>query len=163
MWLLAFVFALTTAAPGADDLLVLAQVLRDRSADDQARQQAASSLGCVGGDQAVRHLQAALRDASPTIRPDIARALGNTRSRLAVPVLIDMFRDDSARDDVCDALRTLTHRTWCDGGDDDVALRRAWRRWWSQMKPRVEIFGPESRCDSRESKREAAAIARLDI
>jgi hypothetical protein len=63
-----------------------------------------------------------------------------------------MFRDDPARDEVCDALVTLTHRTWCDGGDDDAALRRAWRRWWSQMKGQVEIFAPEGGCESRESR-----------
>ena len=149
MWLLAATFVLSTARPETDNLLVLAEVLRDRSAAEAARQQAANSLGCAGGDEAVRHLQAALRDAAPTTRASIAQALGNTRSRLAVPVLIDMFRNDPARDEVCDALVTLTHRTWCDGGDDDATLRRAWRRWWSQMKGGVEIFAPEGGCNSR--------------
>jgi len=143
MWLLAFAFVViqhSTADPAR-----LAQALRDRSTDDRARQQAALDLGCIGGDRAVRYLEASLRDARPDTRASIATALGNTRSRLAVPVLISMFADDPARDEVCDALVTLTHRTWCDGGDDDDAsLRRAWRRWWSQMKSTVEIYGSDT-------------------
>jgi HEAT repeat protein len=111
MWLLAFAF-----------------VVIQHSTAEQARQRAALDLGCIGGDRAVRRLEAALRDAGPDTRGSIATALGNTRSRLAVPVLISMFADDPARDEVCDALVNLTHRTWCDGGDDDDAsLRRAWR------------------------------------
>jgi HEAT repeats len=142
MWMLAFAFALFQHSTANPELL--AQMLRDRSIDDQTRQQAALDLGCIGGDRSVRHLETALGESSPATRASIARALGNTRSRLAVPVLIGMFGDDSARNEVCDALVTLTRRTWCDGGDDDVALRRAWRRWWSQMKASVEIYGPDT-------------------
>lgn len=146
MWALAFAFAVIQHSTADPELL--AQALRDRSTDEQTRQQAALDLGCIGGDRAVRHLEAALRDAGADTRPAIAIALGHTRSRLAVPVLIGMFGDDPARDEVCDALVTLTHRTWCDGGDDDDgSLRRAWRRWWSQMKSRVEIHGPDT-CDT---------------
>jgi hypothetical protein len=161
MWLLAFELALLSVAPAfpqvpeirvESDAGRLARIVRDPLTDEQAKQDAALSLGCLGGDQAVRFLDGSLQDASPTLRPRIARALGHTRSRLAVPVLIGMFRDDSARDDVCDALMTLTHRAWCDGGDDDVALRRAWRRWWSQMKSRVEIYGSDSCGQTREQE-----------
>ena len=132
------------ATANGDSAACLVGVLRDRSTDEEARATAALRLGCLGGDDAVRQLEGALREATPATRSHIARALGNTRSRLAVPVLISMFRDDPARDDVCDALITLTHRTWCDGGDDDVALRTAWRRWWTQMKSRVEIYKSDS-------------------
>jgi HEAT repeat protein len=145
MWALAFAFVVIQHSTTDPELL--AQVLRDRSADEQTKQQAALDLGCLGGDRAVRYLETALRGAGPDTRASIALALGNTRSRLAVPVLITMFADDSAREEVCDALVTLTHRTWCDGGDDDAALRRAWRRWWSQMKSSVEIHGPD-RCEA---------------
>jgi hypothetical protein len=142
MWALAFAFVVIQHSTADPELLV--QTLRDSSADEQTKQQAALDLGCIGGDRAVRYLESALRGAAPDTRASIALALGNTRSRLAVPVLITMFADDSARDEVCDALVTLTHRTWCDGGDDDAALRRAWRRWWSQMKSSVEIHGPDT-------------------
>jgi hypothetical protein len=142
VWALAFAFLVIQHSTADPELLV--QTLRDRSADEQTKQQAALDLGCIGGDRAVRYLETALRGAGPDTRASIALALGNTRSRLAVSVLITMFADDSARDEVCDALVTLTHRTWCDGGDDDAALRRAWRRWWSQMKSSVEIHGPET-------------------
>jgi len=148
MVLLAFAFALLLAPPaasqGPEAMTALAEALRDPSTGEETKENAALKLGCAGGDDVVRHLEAALRDASSATRSHIARALGNTRSRLAVPVLIAMFRDDSARDDVCEALATLTHRTWCDGGDDDVALRKAWRRWWSQMKSGVELYESES-------------------
>jgi HEAT repeats len=172
MWLLAFAFVIAVAAPAVaqqvdvasslaqscssaangDNAECLLAMLRDRSGDEDEKQEAAHRLGCLGGDQAVRQLEGALRDASPTTRQSIARALGDTRSRLAVPVLIAMFRSDSARDEVCDALITLTHRTWCDGGDDDVALRRAWRRWWSQMKSHVEIYQSDSCRDTGEHR-----------
>jgi HEAT repeats len=142
MWALAFAFVVIQHSTADPELLV--QTLRDRSADEQTKQQAALDLGCIGGDRAVRYLESALRGAAPDTRASIALALGNTRSRLAVPVLITMFADDSARDEVCDALVTLTHRTRCDGGDDDAARRRAWRRWWSQMKSSVEIHGPDT-------------------
>src|SRR5262245_9107388 len=155
MWLLVFAFVIQGGPPGSsqrqDAAAIFAQVLRDRTIDETAKQDAAMRLGCHGGDQSVRYLDGALRDASPETRQNIARALGRTRSRLAVPVLIGMFRDDSARDEVCDALVTLTHRAWCDGGDDDVALRKAWRRWWSQMKSRVEIYGSET-CEGDSSQ-----------
>src|SRR5262245_41985363 len=150
MWALAFVLLVVQHSTADPDLL--AQVLRDRSADELAKQKAALDLGCIGGDPAVRYLEAGLRDALPDTRAAIAIALGNTRSRLAVPVLIGMFGDDSARDEVCDALVTLTHRTWCDGRDDDVALRKAWRRWWSQMKSRVEIYESDSCRDTSEHR-----------
>jgi hypothetical protein len=153
MWLLAFASVIVAVAPAlsqrSDAVESMAQLLRDRSTAEGEKQEAAHSLGCHGGDQAVRYLEGALPDASPATRPAIARALGNSRSRLAVPVLIGMFRDDAARDEVCDALVTLTHRTWCDGGDDDVALRKAWRRWWTQMKSRVEIYGSDT-CNAHE-------------
>lgn len=153
MWLLAFAFVLLAATPalcqGSDTPESMVQLLRDPSTAEAEKQDAARSLGCLGGDQAVRYLEGALAEVTLTTRPAIARALGSTRSRLAVPVLIGMFRDDSARDEVCDALVTLTHRTWCDGGDDDVALRKAWRRWWSQMKSRVEIYGSDT-CNTHE-------------
>jgi len=142
LWVPVLAFALTLQT--AADPESLSRVLRDHAADEHTKRQAALDLGCIGGDRIVRYLETALREAPPEMRPSIAMALGNTRSRLAVPVLIRMFGDDSARDEVCDALFTLTHRTWCDGADDDAALRKTWRRWWSQMKSRVEIHGAET-------------------
>jgi len=156
MWLLVLAFVIQNGPPASSQrqeaAAVFAQVPRDRAIDDATKQDSTTSLGCDGGDQSVRYLEGALRDASPEKRQSIARALGHTRSRLAVPVLIGMFRDDSARDEVCDALLTLTHRTWCDVGDDDVALRKAWRRWWSQMKSRVEIYESDSCRDTSEHR-----------
>lgn len=134
----------------ADDADFLAGVLLDRETDEETKHYAALGLGHIGGDRAVKYLERALEDASPDTRRYIARALGNTRSRMAVPVLIEMFVDSPARNEVCNALVTLTRRTWCDGTGDDRALQTVWRRWWAQTKSRVEIYGPDNCADVRE-------------
>ncbi|HEY7287823.1 MAG TPA: HEAT repeat domain-containing protein [Vicinamibacterales bacterium] len=126
-----------------DDADFLANLLRDETMDQTARRYAAIGLGHIGGDASVRHLQRALDTVPPEIRPAIATALGNTRSRLAVPVLIGMFGNNPSRNDVCSALRTLTHRHWCDGtADDPAATRRQWLRTWNEGGSKTPIFGP---------------------
>jgi hypothetical protein len=91
----------------------------------------------------VRHLERALDTVPAEVRPSVATALGNTRSRLAVPVLIGMFGNNPSRNDVCGALRTLTHRDWCDGtADDPAAKRRRWLRTWNENGSKTPIFGP---------------------
>jgi hypothetical protein len=117
------VLALARAAD-RDDAAFFATVLQDGSVDQTSRRYAALALGHAGGDQAVQHLERALSAAPSEIRPSIATALGNTRSRAAVPVLIGMLGNNPARSEVCGALRTLTHRTWCDGTADDLAAKR---------------------------------------
>jgi hypothetical protein len=53
--------------------------------------------------------------------------------RAAVPVLIGIFGNTPARNDVCGALRTLTHQAWCDdAADDPAATRRQWLRRWNE-------------------------------
>jgi hypothetical protein len=120
-------------------------VLRDASVDQGSRRYAALGLGHIGGDQAVHHLERGLPAAPSEIRPSIATALGNTRSRAAVPVLISMFGDNPAWGDVCRALMTLTHRQWCDGTADDPAAKRGqWLRWWNENGPKASLFGPDN-------------------
>lgn len=113
-----------------DDADLFATVLQDGTVDQTSRRYAALALGYIGGDQAVQYLERALPAAPSEIRPSIATALGNTRSRAAVPVL---FGNTPARNDVCGALRTLTHQAWCDGtADDPAAKRRQWLRRWNE-------------------------------
>lgn len=127
-----------------DDADFLARVVQDQTMDATSRRYAALGLGRIGGDRAVRYLEHALAAASPEIRPSLATALGNTRSRAAVPLLIGMFGNSPARNAVCSALRTLTHRSWCDGtADDPAAKRRQWRRWWEANRSKTPIFGPD--------------------
>ena len=113
--------------------------------DQTSRRYAALGLGHIGGDRAVEHLERALVAASAEVRPSIATALGNTRARAAVPVLIGMFGNNPSRNDVCGALNTLTHRAWCGGtADDPVATRRQWLRWWRENGTTASIFGPDN-------------------
>ena len=58
-----------------------------------------------------------------------------------MPVLIGMFGNNPSRNEVGGALKTLTHRDWCDGtADDPAAKRRQWLRTWNET--RTPIFGP---------------------
>jgi hypothetical protein len=127
-----------------DDTDLFATVLQDGTVDQTSRRYAALALGHIGGDQAVHHLERALPGAPSEVRHSIATALGNTRSRAAVPVLIGMFGNDPARNAVCGALRTLTHQAWCGGtADDPAATRRQWLRSWNENGPNASIFGPD--------------------
>ena len=122
-----------------------AEVLTDATADLQSMRYAAVGLGHVGGDQAALHLERVLPTAPPELRPTIATALGNTRSRLAVPVLISMYGNNSARNEVCSGLKTLTHLSWCAGvADDPAASRRQWLRRWNETGSTARIFGPDN-------------------
>ena len=106
---------------------------------------AALGLGHVGGDQAALHLERLLPTAPAELRPTIATALGNSRSRLAVPVLISMYGNNPAQNEVCSGLKTLTHRSWCAGvADDPVASRRQWLRTWNETGSTAQIFGPDN-------------------
>ena len=126
------------------DAAFLGSVLQDETVDPTTRRYAALGLGYIGGDEAVPYLEAAFPAASLEIRSSIATALGNTRSRAAVPVLIGMFGNNPSREHVCGALRTLTHQTWCDGtADDPVAKRRHWLRRWNQTRSTAAMFGTD--------------------
>ena len=128
-----------------DDGEFFATVLEDGTADPVSRRYAALGLGRIGGDRAARALERALSAASPEVLRSIATALGNTRSRAAVPVLIGMFGNNPANNEVCGALTTLTHRAWCDGTADDPAAKRTrWMRWWRQTGSKTSIYGPDA-------------------
>jgi HEAT repeat protein len=128
-----------------DDADFFATVLEDRTADPLSRRYGALGLGRIGGDRAVRALERASSAAPAGVRPSIATALGNTRSHAAVPVLISMFGETPAQNEVCGALVTLTHRAWCDGTADNPAAKRTrWRRWWKQIGSKTSIYGPDN-------------------
>jgi hypothetical protein len=101
----------------------------------------------VGTRSARSSLRRLLESVVPAeIRSSIATSLGNTRSRVAVPILIGIFGNNPVGNDVCGALRTLTHRSWCDGsGGDPAAIRRKWLRWWDENQHTVTIYGSD-RC-----------------
>lgn len=117
---------------------------RSTDIDDQIREWAALGLGQIGGDAAVRALAAGIATSSGRVRQTAVAALGNTKSRSAVPLLIRLYGDGDnlVRNDVCGALVELTHREWCDGSGISVALQQAqWLRWWKANAPRTALYG----------------------
>ena len=125
-----------------DDADFMAGVLQDTAFDEESRRLAAFGLGYIGGERAVRHLEAALGSARERLLETIVIALGNTRSRAAVPVIIGAYGHNPARNGVCGAMKTLTHQDWCDGSDTDpAAVRRQWLRRWNEGGARTPIFG----------------------
>jgi hypothetical protein len=127
-----------------DEAAFFETVLGDATVDGLSRQYAALGLGRIGGDRVVKQLARALTVASADARPWIATALGNTRSREAVPVLIGMWGDAPSQDFVCGALRTLTHQHWCEGTANPPAQKQAeWTRRWKDTGAKAPIFGPD--------------------
>jgi hypothetical protein len=132
-----------------DQVSFFAQLLPGRStpSDDQIREWATLGLGHIGGDVAVRALAQAPMTQNPQIRRDIVVALGNTKSRAAIPPLIQMYHDDALKNDVCGALRELTHYTWCDGSGDNGKLQSRWRQWWNTHGSKVNLYGNDQCSD----------------
>jgi hypothetical protein len=144
-----FGIMLTLACIGhPDDASFFAEVLRERASEFFENEYfhpdvpyAALGLGRIGGDESVRCLKDAIKGANPGILSYIIQALGNTRSRLAVPVLLDIYknrRNPSAGSDVCKALVTLTHYPKC--GDNYQELKR----WWNKNGSIIKIYGNDS-------------------
>jgi len=141
-----------------DDATFFSRTLESTDVDLASRGSAALGLGHVGGERAVQYLERALPGASSELRSVIATALGNTRSRLAVPVLIRMFGNNPAQAQVISALETLTHRPWgSDSYHDPAAQRRRWLKSWRESGSNSPLYGPDE-CPS-ESAAPAPASA----
>jgi hypothetical protein len=127
-----------------DDADFFATVLHDEGIVGTSRSYAALALGRLGGDDSVRELERALPSAPERLLVAIVTALGNTRSRTAVPVIIGVFGNNPARNAVCGALKTLTHQAWCGGSAaDSAATRRQWLRRWNDEGSNTPIFGAD--------------------
>jgi hypothetical protein len=102
---------------------------------------AARGAGLLCGEKAVPELIFLLQ--KPTFPAyEIAYALGNTGSRTAVPILIELFSNADAdiRRAAKEALYTLTHRQ--SNGDDSGADHQNWVSWWTLQGKTAEIFNP---------------------
>ncbi|RPJ64403.1 MAG: hypothetical protein EHM23_00555 [Acidobacteria bacterium] len=136
----------------SDNLQFFKHLLRSAGGDDRMQEFAALGLGRLGGNSGAIALRAAAsRITSRHVRCSIAIALGNTRSKLAVPMLIRLYGDPDLRDFTCGALITLTHRRWCDGSGDTPGLQAQWSRWWIEHGSAIRLFGPDECPDQPES------------
>ena len=115
-----------------------------RALDDDLRRTAALGIGKVGGESAVKTLTSAFPGAGAGVRGTMVEALGNTRFAAAVPVLIGMYADETVRNDVCGALATLTHRSWCDGAAPTTADEQVrWWQWWGAHQSGLKLYGAD--------------------
>jgi hypothetical protein len=117
--------------------------------EDKIRQWAALAIGRLGGDRGVDSLSSFLSGSgtkpSPWLRSVIAMALSSSKSKRAIPILIDMYGDPDGlvQNNICGSLISLTHRTWCDGSGQAARLRSTWRDWWQKHGSSMKIYGPD--------------------
>lgn len=117
--------------------------------EDRVRQWAVLAIGRLGGDHGVDLLSSFLNGTStrpsPWLRSVIATALSSSRSKSAIPILIDMYGDADGlvRNNVCGSLMSLTHRRWCDGSGQTARLQSSWRNWWQENGSSTKVYGTE--------------------
>lgn len=134
-----------------DYLPFLASLLPGRSTqvDNRIRRDAALGIGMIGGEAAVEALRDAPRSPDPLVAGAVLEALGNTRSKSAIPILIERAEGQKGyvSNDVCNALITLTHLSWC-GGVGLEETQKKWRTWWAANARNVRVYSPDD-CPDR--------------
>jgi hypothetical protein len=133
-----------------DNLPFLASLLPGRSTegDNRIRRDAALGIGMIGGEAAVEALRNAPRSPAPLVAGAVLLALGNTRSKSAIPILIERAGENGhVSNVVCTALLTLTHLRWC-GGVGLAETQQKWRTWWPANARNVIVHSPDD-CPDR--------------
>jgi hypothetical protein len=134
-----------------DNLPFLVSLLPGRSTqiDNRVRRDAALGIGMIGGEAAVEALRDAPRSPDPLVAGAVFLALGNTQSKSAIPILIERAEGQKGyvSNDVCTALITLTHRSWC-GGVGLEETQKKWRAWWAANARDVRAYAPDD-CPDR--------------
>ena len=134
-----------------DNLPFLVSLLPGRSTeiDNRIRRDAALGIGMIGGEAAVEALRDAPRSSDPLVAGAVLLALGNTQSKSAIPILIERAEGQKGyvSNDVCTALITLTHRSWC-GGVGLEETQKKWRAWWPANARDVRVYAPDD-CPDR--------------
>ena len=104
---------------------------------------AAKGAGLLCGEKAIPQL-VSLLSRKPSTFPayEIAYALGNTGSRTAVPILIELLgnADHGIHRAAKEALYTLTHRE--SNSDDSGADHQNWVSWWALEGKTAQIVDP---------------------
>jgi hypothetical protein len=134
-----------------NNLPFLASLLPGRSTqvDNRIRRDAALGIGMIGGEAAVEALRDAPRIPDPLVAGAVLEALGNTRSKSAIPILIERAEGQKGyvSNDVCNALMTLTHLGWC-GGVGLEETQKKWRTWWGANAKDVRVYSSDD-CPDR--------------
>jgi hypothetical protein len=133
-------------------LSLLVQLLA--SPNEPVRRAAIQGVGKLGGDAAVPVLLEEIRTAPNIERNDAMTALGDTKSRAAVKVLIDLTGGSgSDYQNTWWPLFVLTHHRL-----PTVTYRRtaeqthdAWQRWWNTGGKDAPVYSPY-RCASKEKQ-----------
>jgi HEAT repeat protein len=143
--------ALTALAvrDGKADAAVV-KALQDKApARRAAAAEALCFAGATGERPAVRKL---LQDADPGVRLRVALALGSTREKDAVPVLIALLAElpPSQAAQVEESLRALAGETAPDVSlTDDAAGRKkardAWQAWWKKHGDKIDLAKLDNR------------------
>jgi HEAT repeat protein len=146
-----FIVRAVARARHPDNLPFLASLLPGRSTqiDNSIRRDAALGIGMIGGEAAVDALRDAPRSPDPQVAGAVLLALGNTRSKSAIPLLIERAEGQKGyvSNDVCTALTALTHRSWC-GGVGLEETQKKWRTWWATNAKGVRVYSPDD-CPDR--------------
>ena len=126
----------------AEQLEFFAGLLRGNltSADEAIRVSALRGLGRIGGLRAVDVL-AHFHAPDQRLADELSYALGNSRSKEAISVLIERWTPES-ENSTCGALGELTHRSWCRG--DGANPVSHWRQWWQRHQSAQRIYGEEN-------------------
>ncbi len=122
-----------------------------KSADKQIQHAAAEAAGNLGGPASLQELTALVSSPDAETRVAGANALGYTRARQAVRLLIGLLLDSdpSVRETAVSGLFLLTHRAAFDGDQwadvttvqAAVAVHQRWLRWWNFHASTNEIHG----------------------
>ena len=103
----------------------------------------------LGGDKMLPLLVALEKNPDTATHLNAVMAMGSTRSRAAIPILLDQLKnpDVDISDRASYGLRLLTHRTAIQ--DSQSRDRRAeyikWSRWWEREGATAPIYG-DSEC-----------------
>jgi hypothetical protein len=136
-------------SPDQTDFFIALLLSSGSEPDEPMLQWAILAIGFHGGEAGVDFLGSLQNSKSlqlsPRLRSVVATALSTSKSKQAVPILIDMYSDPDSlvQNSVCGSLISLTHRVWCDGSGQTARLQSTWRAWWQKHAPSTRIYGPD--------------------